>query len=86
MTDLVERLRNRQLNDLEDIDAVMREAADEIDRLWSTTEISPAHVRGLQADNARLRAALHEIANASPGSEMQRAASALARRALEPKP
>ena len=39
MTNIVERLRNRQLNDLEDIDAVMREAADEIERLRNLAPI-----------------------------------------------
>jgi|KBSMisStaDraftv2_1062788.scaffolds.fasta_scaffold519878_2 hypothetical protein len=57
----------------------------EIERLRSTTEISPVHVRELQADNARLRAALQEIAGDDYLPDGIRAIE-IARRALEPKP
>ena len=57
----------------------------EIERLRSTTEISPVHVRELQADNARLRAALQEIAGDDYLPDGIRAIE-IARRALGQKP
>jgi len=64
----------------------------EIERLRSTTEISPVHVQGLQADNERLRAALQGLLDevmcfvVDPPSAALNHAIEDARRALEQKP
>jgi hypothetical protein len=62
LTDIFQRLiYGTQLRNYDALVELCKEAADEIDRLRSTTEISPVHVRELQADNARLNAVINGL-------------------------
>ena len=83
MTDIVDRLRNHQLWDMEEVDAMTREAAAEIERLTRKEQALLDLIQRRVAEIERLRAALKGIDEWSINHEDARER---ARRALGPKP